>query len=150
MNRPTHFHINRTSVSRLVERNQLNFSSIEMNKALLTPVHGVSQIRFKFRSQFKLLPQIRCLISLRIESNIISIDTNITITPSPLHKQSQRHIFVFLKPNDTNVATTRLYDHLVLSHEIKQQRHLEKQLLQSRSYVYVQRGNPSDGKYLQK
>ena len=34
--------------------------------------------RFKFRSQFKLWPQIRCLITLRIESSIISIDSNIT------------------------------------------------------------------------
>ena len=35
-------------------------------------------MRFKFRSQFKLLPQIRFLITLRIESSIISIDSNIT------------------------------------------------------------------------
>ena len=34
-------------------------------------------IRFKFRSQFKLLPQIRWPITLRIESSIISIDSNI-------------------------------------------------------------------------
>ena len=48
------------------------------NKPLLTPVYSVLQIRFMFRTQFKLLPQIRCLITLRIESSIISTDRNIT------------------------------------------------------------------------
>ena len=77
-NRPIHFHINRTIVIRQVKQNQLSFPSIKINKPLLTPVYSVSQIRFKFRSQFKLLPQIRCLITLRIESSIISIDSNMT------------------------------------------------------------------------
>ena len=43
----------------------------------LAPVHSVSQIRFKFRSQFWLLPQTRCLITFRVEGSIISIDSNI-------------------------------------------------------------------------
>ena len=77
-NRPIHFHINRTIVIRPVKRNQLSFPSIEINKPLLNPVHRVSQIRFNFRSQFKLLPQIRCLITFRLESSIIIIDSNIT------------------------------------------------------------------------
>ena len=34
-------------------------------------------LRFKFRSQFYLLPQIRCLTTFRVESSIISIDSNI-------------------------------------------------------------------------
>ena len=54
------------------------FSSIEINKPPLTPVCSVSQIRFKFRNQFKLLPQIRCQFTLRIKSSIISIDSNTT------------------------------------------------------------------------
>ena len=77
-NRRICFHINSTSVSRLVKRNQLSFSSIEINKPLPAPVHRVSQIRFNFRSQFQLLLQIRCLITIRVESSITSIDSNIT------------------------------------------------------------------------
>ena len=65
------------SVIRPVKQNELSFPSIEINNSLLIPVHSVSYIRFKFRSQFKLLPQFRCLITLRIESSIISIDSNI-------------------------------------------------------------------------
>ena len=76
--RPIHFHINTTSVIRPVTQNKLSFSSIEINKPLPAPVHSVSQIRFKFRSQFQLLPQITCLITLTIESSIISIDSNVT------------------------------------------------------------------------
>ena len=77
-NSAIHFHINRTSVIRPVKQNQLKLLSIEINKPFSVPVYIVSKIRFKFRSQFKLLPQIRCLITLRIESSIISIDSNIT------------------------------------------------------------------------
>ena len=73
-----HFHINRSILIRLVKRNQSSFPCIEMNKPLFTPVHSVSQTRFKFRSQFKLLPPIRYLITLKIQSSIISIDSNIT------------------------------------------------------------------------
>ena len=75
-NKPIHFHINSTSAVRLVKRNQLSFLSIEINKLLLTLVHSVSLIRFKFRIQFQLLLQIRCLIALRISQ--ISTDANIT------------------------------------------------------------------------
>ena len=77
-NRAIHFHINSTSVIRPVKRNQLSFFSIEINRPLPAPVRSVSQIRFKFKSQFQLLPQIRCLITLRTESIIISIDSNVT------------------------------------------------------------------------
>ena len=78
-NRPIHFHINKTTVIRPVKWNKLSFPRIEINKPLLTPVHSVSQIRFQFRSQFKLLSRIRCLVTLRIKSSIISIDSsNIT------------------------------------------------------------------------
>ena len=52
-NRPINFHTNSTSVTRLVKRNQLSFSSIEINKPLPDPVCIVSQIRFKIRSQFQ-------------------------------------------------------------------------------------------------
>ena len=37
-----------------------------------------SYIKFKFKSQFQLLPQTRCLIRLIVDSSIISIDNNIT------------------------------------------------------------------------
>ena len=77
-NRPIHFHISSTIVNRPVKQNQLSFSSIGINKPLPTPVHSVSQIRFKFRNQFQLLPQIRCPITLRVESSISNIDSNIT------------------------------------------------------------------------
>ena len=60
------------------KRSQLTFSSIKINKPLPAPVHSILQIRFKFRSQLQLLPQIRCLIILRLESSIISIHSNIT------------------------------------------------------------------------
>ena len=79
-NRSIHFHINSTSVIRPVTKNQLSFSRIENNKPLPVPVHSVSLIRFKFRSQFQLLPLIRCLTTIRVESNLISIDSNITDT----------------------------------------------------------------------
>ena len=61
-----------------IKQNQLSFPSIEINKPLLTPVHSVLLIKFKFRSHFKLLPHIRCLITIKIESSMISIDSNIT------------------------------------------------------------------------
>ena len=51
-NRSIHFHTNSTSVIRPIKRNQLSFFSIEINKPLPAPVYSVSQIRFKFRSQF--------------------------------------------------------------------------------------------------
>ena len=52
-NRPIPLHINRTIVIRLFKWNQLSFPSIEINKPLLIPVHSISQVRFKFRSQLK-------------------------------------------------------------------------------------------------
>ena len=49
-NRPIRFHNDSTSVTRPVEQNKLNFSSIEINKPLFAPVHSVSKTRFKFRN----------------------------------------------------------------------------------------------------
>ena len=57
---------------------RLSFSSLEIDKLLLAPVNSVSLIILKFRSQFELLPQIRCLITFRVECSVISIDGNIT------------------------------------------------------------------------
>ena len=71
-------HIISTSFNRSVKQNHLSFSSNEINKPLPALVHRVSQIRFKIRSQFQLLPQIRCQITFRIENSIISIGSNIT------------------------------------------------------------------------
>ena len=52
-NRPYQFHSSSTSVIIWpFKRNQLSFFSIELNKPLPAPVHSVSKIRFKFRSQF--------------------------------------------------------------------------------------------------
>ena len=76
--RPIHLHTNSTSVFRPVRRNQLSISSIKIIKSLPVPICSVLQARFKFRSQFQLLQQIRCLITFRVESHIISIDSNIT------------------------------------------------------------------------
>ena len=42
------------------------------------PVYSVSWIRFNFRSQIKLLPQVRCLINFRKVSNVMSLDSNVT------------------------------------------------------------------------
>ena len=56
----------------------MSFSSIKIKKPLLAPVHSVSYIRFKFRSQFRLLPQMRCPLTLRTESSTVGIDSNIT------------------------------------------------------------------------
>ena len=78
MNRPIHFHINSTSVIRLVKQDELSFSSTEINKQLPALVCSVLTIRFKFRRKFQLLPQIRCLIFIRVESSTISIDSNNT------------------------------------------------------------------------
>ena len=47
-NRPIHSHINSTSVITLVKRNQMSFSSIEINKPFPAPVHSISYTRFKF------------------------------------------------------------------------------------------------------
>ena len=77
-NRPIHFQINSNKVIRLVKQNNLSFSRIEINKLLPASEHSVLYIRFKFTSQFWFLPQIRCLITLRVESSTISIDSNIT------------------------------------------------------------------------
>ena len=41
-NRPIHFHVNSTSVVRLVKRSQLNFSSTEINNLITDKLHNVS------------------------------------------------------------------------------------------------------------
>ena len=63
---------------RPAKQNQQSFSCIEINMPITAPVLSVLQIRFKFRSHFQLLPEIRCLIALRIDSTINSLDSNIT------------------------------------------------------------------------
>ena len=55
--RPIQFHMNSASVIRPVKRNCTAYS--------------ILQIRFKFRSQFQLFPQIRCLITL-LEQRVAS------------------------------------------------------------------------------
>ena len=59
-NRPIQFHI---SVIKPVKQEQSSFFNIEVNKLLPAPVCSVSQIRFKFKGQLQLLPQIRCGIT---------------------------------------------------------------------------------------
>ena len=71
------FHINSTSNSRPVKQNQLSFSSININKPLPAPVNSVLQIRFKIKNPSQFLPQIGCLTTLRVDSSIINIDSNI-------------------------------------------------------------------------
>ena len=68
-NRPIQFHI---SLIKPVKRDQSSFFNIEVKKLLPAPVYSVSQIRFKFKDQFQLLPQIRCGITSSVESSIIS------------------------------------------------------------------------------
>ena len=70
-NRPIQFHI---SVIKPVKRDQSSFFNIQVNKPLPAPVYSVSQIRFKFKGQFQLLPQIRYGITPSVESSIISRD----------------------------------------------------------------------------
>ena len=73
-NRPIHFHMNSTSVLRPVKRNELSFSSIDWNQQVTSYPSTqclVDQIQVQ-------KPQIRCLITFRVESNIISIDSNMT------------------------------------------------------------------------
>ena len=75
---------------------------------LLLPVHRVLQIRLTFRRQFKLLPQIICLITLRIESSIISIDTNIT---DNIIRMSRMYIRKSVVPRVEPWATPELLFH---------------------------------------
>ena len=42
-------------------------------------------------------------------------------TPNFLYMQSQRHIFILSKPNNMNMATTGVHNHVVVSNEMKQQ-----------------------------
>ena len=56
----------------------MNFSNIEIIKSLPPPVYGVLWVKLEFRSQIKLLSQIRCQIKLNIERIIIGRDIIIT------------------------------------------------------------------------
>lgn len=49
-----------------------------MNKSLATAIHSVSKVKFNFRTQHKLLPQIKGSNIFRVKSSIIRIDSNIT------------------------------------------------------------------------
>ena len=79
-NRPIHFHINSTSVVRPFKRNKLSFSSIEINKPFPAPVHSVSLVRFKFRCQLQMLPQIKCWLTLNVEASVIRVVRKLQIT----------------------------------------------------------------------
>ena len=81
-NRPIYFHINSASDVRPVKRNKLSFSSIEINKPFPASVHSVSLVRFKFRCQLQLLPQIKCLLTLNVETSVISVVRKLQITSS--------------------------------------------------------------------
>ena len=109
-NRPIHFHINRTSVIWPVKQNQLSFPCTEINKLLLAPVHSVSY--FNFRGQFKLLPHIRCLITLRIESSIISIYSNITDNIIKVTMYSRKSVGPRMDPWGTPALTGYSCEHL--------------------------------------
>ena len=63
--------------NRNFRQNKLHFSNIKIYNQFTNPVYSVFQVQFKYSSQHYLLPQIRCLITLRIECSIISIDSNI-------------------------------------------------------------------------
>ena len=55
----------------------MNSFSTEFKEPLHNPVHSVSLVSFKYRSHPELLPGIRWFITLRMDSSIISIYTNI-------------------------------------------------------------------------
>ena len=100
-NKPINFHVNRASVTRLIKWNQMSFSSIEINKPLLPPVQClVNQI------QVQLLPQIRCLITVRVKSSIISIYSNITDnTVREVIKYTRKSIASTMEPWETPALT---------------------------------------------
>ena len=56
-----------------VKRKKSSFLNTEISKPLPVSVHSVLQVRFKFRSQLLLLPQIRWLITFWVVSSIIKI-----------------------------------------------------------------------------
>ena len=58
----------------------IEFSQQWNQQATYCPSPSVSLTRFKFRSQLSLFPQIKCLITFRLESSIISTDTDSSIT----------------------------------------------------------------------
>ena len=77
-NRPVHFHINSNSVIRQLKRNQLSFSSIEINKPIPAPVLCLAdQIQVQKPILVGATDQMPDHTK-RVESSIISIDSNIT------------------------------------------------------------------------
>ena len=68
-NRPIHFCINSASVVIPVKRNQLSFSSIEINKPLSAPVQCVVD-QIQVQKPILVVTQIKCLITFRVESSI--------------------------------------------------------------------------------
>ena len=76
--RPIHFHINSTSVIRPVKQNRLSFSSININK--LFPAQSTVSRRSdsSWAANSRYFHRSECLIKLRVESSIISTDSNIT------------------------------------------------------------------------
>lgn len=69
---------NSSRVIWLIKWNKLCFLNIKINKPLPTPVCIVSSVRFKFRDQLYLLWKIRILITFRVESINININSSIT------------------------------------------------------------------------
>ena len=84
---------------------QLCLFSTEINKWFPAPFHTVSQLRFKLKSQFQLLPQIRCLITSRVESRIISIDDNMQITSGRSLINSRKRVGPKIVPERTPALT---------------------------------------------
>ena len=72
-----HFHINSTSLIKPFEQNQLSFPSSEINNPLPAPVQCLAD-QSQVQKPIQVVAQIRCLITFRIESSIIGIDSNIT------------------------------------------------------------------------
>ena len=63
-------------VIRPAKQNKLRFSSSGINMPLAAPVYNVSWLRFTFRPT--LVVATNQMLTLRVESSIISIDSNIT------------------------------------------------------------------------
>ena len=76
-NRSIHFHISSTSDITMVKKTSWVFPVLKPTSYFLTQSKVSRRSDSKCRSQLYWLPQIRCLITLRVKSCIISIDSNI-------------------------------------------------------------------------
>lgn len=56
----------------------MSFYFIEITKRVPTPIHGVHKVRFKFKSEIKLSPQITNSIMFREESSIFKVNASST------------------------------------------------------------------------